>query len=81
MHEYISPEEKLLKLIRKKDRRAPKEDHTVKEKSNSSNISQKNSIKNEEGPRVFLVLNKLLILVSVVLLVDIGYEFLFTRKM
>ena len=80
MHEHISPEEKLLKLIRKKDRRAPKEDHTVKEKSNSSNISQKNSIKNEEGRRVFVVLNKFLILVSIVLLIYIGYEFLFTHQ-
>ena len=74
MYEHVSPEEKLLKLIRRKDRPASAEDSITKQRSRSLGISQK-----EDSGNIFKLLEKIFLWIVALLLVYIAYEFLFMR--
>lgn len=72
MPEHVSPEEKLLKLIRRKDKAEPSQDHAA-----ASPKAQKSSF---NAGVMFGVAGKMLILGIVGLSGYIGYEFFFTGQ-
>ncbi len=79
MQEHISPEEKLLKLIRHKDRASPKEGE-AKKSSGSALKNPAHLARGEKAVNVIKALDKILLIAASVLSLYIGYEFFFTGK-
>lgn len=84
MQEHISPEEKLLKLIRRKDRTSSKEEDVKKSNAGSANPSAKSSTKGVTSKNNISVIlkasDKILLLAVFALSLYIGYELFFTGK-
>ena len=79
MPEEISPEEKLLRLIRKKERPSHQNDTAANPAEAPRSQASSKTEKKKENKQLLLVLEKLLFLACVVLLVYAAYEFLFVR--
>jgi len=75
MNEHISPEEKLLKLIRKKDRSPVVPTAAGRKSSSFAGASD-----DKGGRGFFTFLEKFFIFICFILFLYIGYEFLFTEK-